>query len=58
MILVKVDGFIPVIGGIWILVLFCTDNDYGPNEYGLNPKGLGNESSDDQTINSIGTLTQ
>lgn len=33
-------GFIPVIGAIWLLVLFCTDSQPGANEYGENPKGL------------------
>jgi uncharacterized membrane protein YhaH (DUF805 family) len=33
-------AFIPVIGGIWLLVLFCTDSQPGANEYGENPKGL------------------
>jgi uncharacterized membrane protein YhaH (DUF805 family) len=51
-------AFIPLVGVIWLLVLLCTDGDYGPNEYGLNPKGLGNESSDEQAISSIGTSVQ
>ena len=51
-------AFIPLVGGIWILVLFCTDSNYGPNQYGLNPKGLGNEKSDEQAIKSIGTPIQ
>ena len=33
-------AFIPVIGAIWLLVLFCTDSQPGANEYGENPKGL------------------
>jgi uncharacterized membrane protein YhaH (DUF805 family) len=51
-------AFIPIVGTIWLLVLLCRDSDYGPNEYGLNPKGFGNESSDEQVINSIGTSVQ
>lgn len=31
-------GFIPIIGTIWILVLFCTEGTPGSNEYGVNPK--------------------
>ncbi len=31
-------SFIPIIGGIWLLVLFVTDGDPGENEYGANPK--------------------
>ena len=48
-------SFIPIVGSIWILVLLATDSQYGPNEYGLNPKGLGNEDEEDETqINQIG----
>ncbi|WP_118197045.1 DUF805 domain-containing protein [Albibacterium indicum] len=31
-------SLIPVIGGIWLLVLLLTDSKYGPNKYGENPK--------------------
>src|SRR4030095_2115985 len=31
-------GLIPLVGGIWLLVLYCTDSNPGPNEYGENPK--------------------
>ena len=47
-------ALIPIVVTIWLLVLLCKDSDYGPNEYGLNPKGFGNESSDEQVISSIG----
>ncbi len=40
---------IPLVGFIWILVLFCTEGDTGPNEYGPDPKGGNNEE-----INEIG----
>lgn len=30
--------FIPLLGGIWLLVLYCTDSQPGDNEYGPNPK--------------------
>jgi uncharacterized membrane protein YhaH (DUF805 family) len=33
-------SFIPVIGGIWFLVLMCTDGASGPNQYGPDPKAL------------------
>ncbi|AAM72805.1 MAG TPA: DUF805 domain-containing protein [Chlorobaculum sp.] len=29
---------IPIVGAIWLLVLFCTDGVVGQNEYGINPK--------------------
>lgn len=29
---------IPIVGGIWLLVLYCTDSEPGENEYGPNPK--------------------
>lgn len=31
-------GFIPVVGGIWLLILLATNGDYGPNNYGSDPK--------------------
>ncbi len=31
-------GFIPVIGAIWLIVLFALDSDKRANEYGGNPK--------------------
>jgi uncharacterized membrane protein YhaH (DUF805 family) len=34
-------GLIPLIGFIWLLVLFVTDSDPGTNKYGPNPKGIG-----------------
>ncbi len=34
-------GLIPLVGGIWLLVLFCTDSQPGPNNYGPNPKEMG-----------------
>ena len=30
--------FVPLIGGIWILVLLCTEGDHGENDYGVDPK--------------------
>jgi len=33
-------SFIPLIGGILLLVWFVKDSDEGINEYGPNPKGL------------------
>jgi uncharacterized membrane protein YhaH (DUF805 family) len=31
-------SFIPLIGGIWLLVLFCTAGNQGENKYGPDPK--------------------
>jgi uncharacterized membrane protein YhaH (DUF805 family) len=31
-------ALIPLVGGIWLLVLFCTDSQSGPNKWGENPK--------------------
>ncbi|MBQ4818929.1 DUF805 domain-containing protein [Aquimarina sp. MMG016] len=31
-------GLIPLIGGIWLLVLYVTEGDKGDNEYGPDPK--------------------
>ena len=33
-------ALIPLIGAIWLLVLFCTDSEDGPNKYGENPKQI------------------
>jgi uncharacterized membrane protein YhaH (DUF805 family) len=33
-------GLIPLVGAIWLLVLFCTDGVPGQNEYGANPKEI------------------
>jgi uncharacterized membrane protein YhaH (DUF805 family) len=30
--------FIPFIGAIWLLVLYCTAGDQGDNKYGPDPK--------------------
>jgi uncharacterized membrane protein YhaH (DUF805 family) len=46
--------FIPIVGGIWYLVLMCTDSTWGSNQYGPNPKGMGNQNNQDDLINSIG----
>jgi uncharacterized membrane protein YhaH (DUF805 family) len=34
---------IPIIGAIWLLVLFFTEGDQGENAYGLDPKADGSE---------------
>ena len=44
-------SFIPLIGGIWLLVLLCTEGENGPNQYGEDPKANYNE------FNDIGTST-
>ena len=33
-------ALIPLIGGIWLLVLMLTDSNSGENEYGANPKEI------------------
>jgi len=30
--------FIPMVGGIWLIVLLCTDGTLGENQYGPDPK--------------------
>ena len=40
--------FIPIIGWIWLLVLFFTDSNVGVNKYGPNPKGIGNTDEIDE----------
>lgn len=41
-------SFIPVIGAIWLIVLFCKEGDPGANDYGSDPKTSFDE------INEIG----
>lgn len=41
-------AFIPLIGGIWLIVLFCTEGTTGRNSYGEDPKGSSHE------LNEIG----
>ena len=41
-------SLVPFIGGIWLLVLMCTDSQVGSNEYGLNPK-----TGEEDLINTI-----
>lgn len=31
-------SFVPLIGGIWLLILLATDSQPGSNQYGANPK--------------------
>ncbi len=33
-------ALIPIIGGIWLLILMATDGTPGENEYGVNPKEI------------------
>jgi uncharacterized membrane protein YhaH (DUF805 family) len=33
-------GLIPIVGGLFLLFLYCKDSQPGPNEYGENPKGV------------------
>ncbi|MBP6557982.1 MAG: DUF805 domain-containing protein [Flavobacterium sp.] len=40
---------IPLVGAIWLLVLFFTEGEQGENKYGADPKADGSES-----INQIG----
>lgn len=41
-------ALIPLVGSIWLLVLFCTDSVVGVNKYGPNPKGVGNVDEIDE----------
>ncbi len=42
--------FVPCIGWLWLLILLCFESDHGPNQWGQNPKNIGN----DRGINDIG----
>jgi len=41
---------IPLVGAILLIVWWATDSEHGPNKWGDNPKGIGNDSE----INFIG----
>lgn len=43
-------SLIPFVGGIWILVVLCTEGNYGPNQYGNDPK------NEVEEINQIGNV--
>lgn len=45
-------SFIPLIGGIWLLVLMCTEGTHGPNQYGPDPK------QPDTEVDQIGVKEQ
>jgi uncharacterized membrane protein YhaH (DUF805 family) len=38
-------SLVPVIGGIVLLIFYCTDSQIGENEYGPNPKGINPQSA-------------
>lgn len=33
-------GIIPILGGLILLIFYCTDSQVGSNQYGPNPKGV------------------
>lgn len=41
---------LPIIGWIWLIILFATEGENKPNKWGENPKGIGNDTA----INEIG----
>lgn len=43
-------AFIPLIGAIWLLVLYVTDSDSGNNKWGANPK------TEDDEIDMLGRV--
>ena len=43
-------SLIPFIGSIWLIILFATEGDKGPNQYGPDPKN----PNIDQDIDEIG----
>jgi len=40
--------FIPLIGSLWLLMLLCAESQYGENQWGYNPKGIGNKTDLDE----------
>jgi uncharacterized membrane protein YhaH (DUF805 family) len=47
-------ALIPLVRAIWLLILVCRDSNFGPNQYGPNPKGIGNHAEDEDLIQNIG----
>ncbi|MFT5724918.1 MAG: uncharacterized membrane protein YhaH (DUF805 family) [Bacteroidia bacterium] len=45
-------GLIPFVGIIWLIVLLATDSTPGSNEYGPNPKEVGNEEASAHLVES------
>ena len=43
---------------IYNLILACTDSEVGQNQYGPNPKGIGNNDNYDDQISNIGKSIQ
>ncbi|WP_233269949.1 DUF805 domain-containing protein [Polaribacter sp. L3A8] len=41
-------SLIPLVGSIWLLVIYYTDSQNGTNKWGDNPKGTGNNATIDQ----------
>ena len=41
-------GLIPLVGGIILLVWFCTDSQLGENQWGANPKGYSSVTTSSQ----------
>lgn len=46
-------GFIPLIGFIWLLILFTTDSESGVNKYGPNPKNNNDYSADEKKLHLL-----
>ena len=42
-------SLIPLVGVIWLIILFATEGDYGPNQYGHDPKRSG-ESGNEESL--------
>jgi uncharacterized membrane protein YhaH (DUF805 family) len=35
--------FVPVVGGLIMIILLCLESEYGENKWGPNPYGIGNQ---------------
>lgn len=43
-------ALIPLVGTILLLVWFCQEGESGPNKWGPNPKGIGNDDIIDHLV--------
>ncbi len=46
-------AIIPLVGPIWLLVLFCTDGESGENQWGENPKEVSGVSTKEDVLDDF-----
>lgn len=51
-------GLIPLVGSIWLIILYCIESNKGSNKYGPNVQGLDLEQIQDAIKNYDGNITE